>query len=90
MMHENMPGRSRPRPPDATRRGQADGLSPLVGSGRRSLLGRPCPLGIPFSKQDNRFVLFDTDHIAPRNEFVKEILGWLDKYLGPVRRGWSG
>jgi dienelactone hydrolase/predicted Ser/Thr protein kinase len=30
--------------------------------------------------------LYDTDHIPPRNEFVKEILAWLDKYLGLVKR----
>jgi len=30
--------------------------------------------------------LYNTDHVPPRNEFIKEILSWLDKYLGPVRR----
>ena len=30
--------------------------------------------------------LFDTDHISPRNDFIKEILAWLDRYLGPVNR----
>ena len=30
--------------------------------------------------------LYDTDHIPPRNEFVKETQAWLDKYLGPVKR----
>jgi dienelactone hydrolase len=29
--------------------------------------------------------LYDTDHIPPRNEFVRETLAWLDKYLGPVK-----
>ncbi len=28
--------------------------------------------------------LYDTDHIPPRSEYIKEILAWLDKYLGPV------
>ncbi len=28
--------------------------------------------------------LYDTDHIPPKNEFIKEILDWLDTYLGPV------
>jgi dienelactone hydrolase len=28
--------------------------------------------------------LYDTDHIPPRNEFIKETLIWLDRYLGPV------
>ncbi|NWG14725.1 MAG: protein kinase [Acidobacteria bacterium] len=30
--------------------------------------------------------LYETDHIPPKNEFVKETLAWLDKYLGPVKR----
>jgi dienelactone hydrolase/predicted Ser/Thr protein kinase len=30
--------------------------------------------------------LYDTDHIPPKNEFIKEILPWLDRYLGPVKR----
>ena len=28
---------------------------------------------------------YDTDHIPPRHEFIKETLAWLDKYLGPVK-----
>lgn len=30
---------------------------------------------------------YDTDHIPPKAEYVKEILDWLDKYFGPVRSG---
>ena len=41
-------------------------------------------LGTP--EEAKRLVLYDTDHIPPRNEFVKEILAWLDKYLGSVKR----
>ncbi len=41
-------------------------------------------LGTP--AEDKRLILYDTDHIPSRNEFVKEILAWLDKYLGPARR----
>jgi dienelactone hydrolase len=29
--------------------------------------------------------LYETDHIPPRNEYVKELLAWLDRYLGPVK-----
>jgi serine/threonine protein kinase/cephalosporin-C deacetylase-like acetyl esterase len=29
--------------------------------------------------------LYETDHIPPVNEFIKETLAWLDRYLGPVR-----
>lgn len=28
--------------------------------------------------------VYDTDHIPPRKEFIKEILAWLDRYLGRV------
>ena len=41
-------------------------------------------LGTP--EEDKRLLLYNTDHIPPRNEFIKEILAWLDKYLGPVKR----
>lgn len=38
-------------------------------------------LGTP----EKELKIYETDHIPPRNEFVKEILNWLDRYLGPVR-----
>ncbi|MFO7732595.1 MAG: SUMF1/EgtB/PvdO family nonheme iron enzyme, partial [Candidatus Aminicenantes bacterium] len=41
-------------------------------------------LGTP--PEHKRLMLYDTDHIPPRNEYIKEILAWLDKYLGPVAR----
>ncbi len=34
-----------------------------------------------------RLRIYPTDHIPPRNEFVREILDWLDHYFGPVARG---
>jgi len=40
-------------------------------------------LGTP--SQDKDLILYDTDHIPPRAEYIKEILAWLDNYLGPVR-----
>jgi len=39
-------------------------------------------LGTP--EKDKKLKLYETDHIAPRNDFIKEILVWLDGYLGPV------
>jgi hypothetical protein len=36
--------------------------------------------------EDKRFVLYETDHIPPRAECIKEILAWLDTYLRPVQR----
>jgi len=41
-------------------------------------------LGTP--EEDKVLKLYDTDHIPPKNEFIKEILAWLDRYLGPVKR----
>lgn len=40
-------------------------------------------LGTPGEHKELK--LYETDHIPPRNEFVKEILAWLDRYLGPVK-----
>ena len=40
-------------------------------------------LGTP--DEHKKLVVFDTDHIPPRNEMIKEILLWLDKYLAPVK-----
>ncbi len=41
-------------------------------------------LGIPDEHKELK--LYETDHIPPRIEFIKEILAWLDRYLGPVKR----
>ena len=40
-------------------------------------------LGTP--PENKRLILYDTDHIPPRVEYIKETLAWLDKYLGPVK-----
>ena len=41
-------------------------------------------LGAP--AKDKRIVLIDTGHVVyPSPAVVKEILDWLDRYLGPVR-----
>jgi len=34
--------------------------------------------------KDKAIKYYETDHIPPRNEYIKETLAWLDKYLGPV------
>jgi eukaryotic-like serine/threonine-protein kinase len=41
-------------------------------------------LGTP--PEHKRLVLYDSDHIPPRTEFVRETLAWLDRYLGTVER----
>ena len=40
-------------------------------------------LGTPDEHKEIK--LYETDHIASRNEFIKETLAWLDRYLGPVK-----
>jgi hypothetical protein len=50
------------------------GIKPMY-----DLLGTPA--------EDKALKLFNTDHIPPRNEFIKETLAWLDRYLGPVGGG---
>ncbi len=40
-------------------------------------------LGTP--EEHKKLVLYDTDHFLPPTESLKEILAWLDTYLGPVR-----
>jgi eukaryotic-like serine/threonine-protein kinase len=41
-------------------------------------------LGTPV--KDKKLILYETDHYVPRNEMIKEVLAWCDKYLGPVKR----
>jgi len=39
-------------------------------------------LGTP--KEDKKKILYESGHLVPRTDFVKETLFWYDKYLGPV------
>jgi predicted Ser/Thr protein kinase/pimeloyl-ACP methyl ester carboxylesterase len=41
-------------------------------------------LGTP--EEDKQILFYETDHIPPRADYVRESLAWLDKYLGPVNR----
>jgi serine/threonine protein kinase/predicted esterase len=41
-------------------------------------------LGTP--DKDKRQVIYETGHNIPRNEMIREVLDWLDHYLGPVAR----
>ncbi len=42
-----------------------------------NLLGTPA--------KDKRNVVYETDHFVPKNEMIKEVLNWCDRYLGPVK-----
>jgi serine/threonine protein kinase/dienelactone hydrolase len=59
--------------------GKYDTLIPLEKESKPmfDLLGTPAA--------DKQQKLYDTDHIPPRNEIIKETLVWLDRYLGPVK-----
>jgi serine/threonine protein kinase/dienelactone hydrolase len=36
-------------------------------------------------EEHKRLVVYPTDHFVPPDEFLKESLAWLDRYLGPVQ-----
>jgi hypothetical protein len=36
------------------------------------------------SAEEKRLVLFDSDHLAPKKDLVREALSFLDEYFGPV------
>jgi dienelactone hydrolase/predicted Ser/Thr protein kinase len=40
-------------------------------------------LGTP--EEHKRHLIYDTGHLIPRNQLIKESLEWLDRYLGPVK-----
>ncbi|MCZ6672073.1 MAG: protein kinase, partial [Verrucomicrobia bacterium] len=40
-------------------------------------------LGTPH--EDKRQILYESDHVIPRRELIKESLAWLDRYFGPVK-----
>ncbi|NGP75099.1 protein kinase [Balneolaceae bacterium YR4-1] len=40
-------------------------------------------LGTPV--EHKKLITYETDHIPPKIEYVKESLSWLDQYLGPVQ-----
>ena len=69
---------SRVRMPVLMVNGRYDFFLPLETSQRPMfrMLGTP--------ERDKRHVVFESGHIPPRTESIKEILNWLDRYLGPV------
>jgi len=71
---------TRVKTPTLMLNGKYDTLMPLETSSKPmfELLGTPAP--------DKRQIVYDTDHIPPRNEFIGETLAWLDRYLGPVEK----
>ncbi|MBN2365524.1 MAG: hypothetical protein EH225_06025 [Calditrichaeota bacterium] len=41
-------------------------------------------LGTPV--KDKKLIVYETDHIIPMKELIKESLNWLDRYFGPVKQ----
>ena len=37
------------------------------------------------SKEDKKIIIYESGHLVPRTDFVKETLFWFDKYLGAVK-----
>jgi len=71
---------TRVRTPTLMLNGRYDGFYGLETSAKPmfDLLGTPAG--------DKQLKVYETDHIPPRNEFIKETLAWLDRYLGPVKQ----
>ena len=69
----------RVRVPTLMLNGKYDAILPPEFSQRPmfELLGTPA--------EHKKHLLYETDHIPPRIEYIKETLTWLDKYLGPVK-----
>ncbi len=70
---------SRVKIPVLMMNGRDDFISPLEESQipMFRLLGTP--------GKDKRHAIFDSGHALPRAELIKEVLAWLDHYLGPVK-----
>jgi dienelactone hydrolase len=71
---------TRVRMPTLMLNGKYDTIFPYGRKSMFDLLGTPV--------EHKALKLYETDHIPPRNEFIKETLAWLDRYLGPVKEGW--
>jgi dienelactone hydrolase len=41
-------------------------------------------LGTP--AENKKMILYESGHLVPRAEFIRESLAWYDKYLGPVKK----
>jgi dienelactone hydrolase len=37
------------------------------------------------SPEDKKSIIYETGHLVPRTDFMRETLNWYDKYLGPVK-----
>lgn len=44
------------------------------------------PMFLSLGTTHKRQMIYDSSHLVPRSELIKETLAWLDKYLGPVSK----
>jgi cephalosporin-C deacetylase-like acetyl esterase len=58
--------------------GRYDLVSPLESG------ARPMFAALGTAPENKALRLYDSDHLIPATEFIRESLGWLDKYLGRV------
>jgi eukaryotic-like serine/threonine-protein kinase len=74
----------RVRAPVLMENGRHDFIFPLDESQRPlfRLLGTP--------EADKKHVLFESGHVPPFPDVIRETLDWLDRYLGPVATGPPG
>jgi hypothetical protein len=58
--------------------GKHDMLFPVETSQKPmfDLLGTPA--------KDKKIIIYESGHLVPRTDFVREALIWFDQYLGPV------
>ena len=35
--------------------------------------------------EDKKNIIYESGHLVPRTDFMRETLNWFDKYLGPVK-----
>ena len=90
LMAGGLPTRIRPPMVDPLNFAPRVSTPTLMINGRRDLL-QPYETQLEMlkllgpSEEHKRFALFDSGHIPPRNDVIREKLDWLDRYLGPVR-----
>jgi serine/threonine protein kinase/cephalosporin-C deacetylase-like acetyl esterase len=47
---------------------------------------KPMFLSLGTPVEHKRQIIYDSSHLVPRSELIKQTLAWLDKYLGPVNK----
>jgi cephalosporin-C deacetylase-like acetyl esterase len=62
----------------------------LMLNGRYDFVSQPAAVQLPLfrwlgtAEQDKRLIQFETGHMPPVQDLMRETLNWLDRYIGPV------